>query len=94
MANSINIQIKTKVDDKEYVDLKKKLEEDKDYQLQIGAEVDDKEIKFHHTTSMNDGWHLEKALMEEVKKFNEDYYIILRDLVYGNKNKYLYEVVW
>lgn len=45
MANSINIQIKTKVDDKEYVDLKKKLEEDKDYQLQIGAEVDDKEIK-------------------------------------------------
>jgi hypothetical protein len=43
---------------------------------------------------MHDGWHLEKALMEEVKKFNEDYYIILRDLVYGNKNRYLYEVVW
>lgn len=45
MANSINIQIRTKVDDKEYVDLKKKLEEDKNYKLQIGADVDDKEIK-------------------------------------------------
>jgi hypothetical protein len=56
--------------------------------------IDDKEIKFHHTTSMHEDWTLEKALMEEVKKFNDDYHIILRDLVYGNKNKYLYEVVW
>lgn len=45
MANSINIQIKTKVDDKEYVDLKKKLEEDENYKVQIGTSVDDKEIK-------------------------------------------------
>ena len=56
--------------------------------------VNDSNIDFHHTTSMHEDWTLENALMEEVKKFNPDYYIVLRDHSLGHKNKYLYEVMW
>ena len=56
--------------------------------------IDDKEIEFHHTTSMHEDWTLENALIEEAKKFNQDYRIALRDIKLGNKNRYLYEVIW
>ena len=56
--------------------------------------IGDEAIEFHHTTSMGERVKFETILLEKVREINPEYYIVLRDLSYGSKNKYLYEVMW
>ena len=56
--------------------------------------INDEILEFHHTTSMHESCTFEQILLGKVREFNSEYHIALRDFSYGNKNKYLYEVMW
>ena len=62
----------------------------------IEGVVDDNNIKFHHVTPIygTEKWDLDDALIEAVEEFNKDYRIKLVDFSFGQKNYYLYEVIW